>query len=255
MSALSYICDEYGSDSEDSETDNKDNELIKLRSKLPAPNLSKVPVVSSDTHTDDPQLHGGRTRSFPHVRGNWATFVYVNYIQQTDVVSDLIDKLEEVILTKVESCHRCDDFHISLSKTFVLKYHLISTFQLSLQKCFTNIESFDLGFAAVKVYCNEDRSRTFISLDVDSFTHKHLLNVSKKLDEVLTEFQLPTFYENPMFHMSVLWVNGDKKSELDSILDALNELLYQEIEKSLKTVLIETINCKSGNKYFQYSLS
>lgn len=27
MSALSYILDEYGSNSEDSETDNKDNEL------------------------------------------------------------------------------------------------------------------------------------------------------------------------------------------------------------------------------------
>ncbi|KAJ8716099.1 hypothetical protein PYW08_013384 [Mythimna loreyi] len=253
MSALSYICDEYGSDSEDCETDNKDSELN--RSKLPAPDLSKVPVVPSDVHIDDPQLHGGRLRSFPHVRGNWATFVYVNYCQQSEAICNLIDKLEEAIIKKVESCHRCDDFHISLSKTFVLKYHLISTFRSSLHKCLTNVESFDLGFAAVRIYCNEDRTRTFIALDVDPFTHKHLLNVLKKIDDVLTEFQLPTFYENPFFHMSVLWVNGDKKSELDGILDVLNEILYQETEKSLETVLIETIHCKSGNKYFQYTLS
>lgn len=48
-----------------------------FRPKLPAPDLSKVSVVPSETHLDDPQQHGGRSRSFPHVRGNWATFVFV----------------------------------------------------------------------------------------------------------------------------------------------------------------------------------
>ncbi|CAH0694122.1 unnamed protein product [Spodoptera exigua] len=186
MSSLSYISEEYGSNSEDSDTDTIGHGIT--RPKLPTPDLSKVAVVPSDTHIDDPQIHGGRSRSFPHVRGNWATFVYVNW------------------------------------------------------------------FAAVKVYCNEDKSRTFISLDVDPFSHKNLSNVSKKVDDVLTEFQLPTFYKEPSFHMSLLWTNGDKQSELDTIIDTLNDLLLQEIEKELRTVLIDTINCKSGNKYFQYSL-
>lgn len=51
--------------------------LIISRSKLPTPDLSKVAVVPADDHVDDAELHGGRTRSFPHVRGDWATFVYV----------------------------------------------------------------------------------------------------------------------------------------------------------------------------------
>lgn len=263
---LNYQCDnkvqvhntwckiEYGSNSEDSDTDTIDHGTNK-RPKLPTPDLSKVAVVPSDTHFDDPQLHGGRLRSFPHVRGNWATFVYVNYHHHTEAVFNLLKKIEEVVLTKVDTCHRCDDLHISLSKTFVLKYHLISTFSSSLQKVLSTVESFDIGFAAVKVYCNEDQSRTFLSLDVDPFSHKNLLNVSKKVDDVLTEFQLPTFYEDPSFHMSLLWTNGNKKSELDTIIDTLNDLLLQEIEKDLSTVLIDTINCKSGNKYFQYSLA
>ncbi|XP_047026512.1 U6 snRNA phosphodiesterase 1 [Helicoverpa zea] len=250
MSGLSYICDEYGSNSEDSDTD-KGQEFD--RPKLPAPNLSKVVVVASHTHTDNPELHGGRSRLFPHVRGNWASFVYVNY-DQIDAVCNLIDKLEEVVVTKSESCHRCDDFHISLSRTFVLKYHFISAFSSSLHKCLANTESFHLGFGAVKIYCNEDCSRTFISLEVDPFAQKHLQEISNKVDQVLTEFQLPPFYENPSFHMSILWVNGDKKFELESILDELNEILSQEVEKSLHAVLVETINCKSGNKYFQYKL-
>lgn len=55
--------------------------------------------------------------------------------------------------------------------------------------------------------------------------------------------------------MSVLWVNGNKKLELECILEELNELFYEDIEKSPKTFLVDTVNCKSGNKYFQYSLS
>lgn len=48
-----------------------------FRKKLPSPDLSKVRVVPSDLHVDEPELHGCRKRSFPHVRGNWATFVYI----------------------------------------------------------------------------------------------------------------------------------------------------------------------------------
>ncbi|XP_026730533.1 U6 snRNA phosphodiesterase [Trichoplusia ni] len=251
MSALSYLC-EYESNSDDSDSDLNSPKRLK-RSKLPVPNLSKVAVVPSDSHEDNAVLHEGRKRSFPHVRGNWATFVYVNY--HVDTLFDLIAKLQEVVAANIGQCHHCEDFHISLSRTFVLKYHLISPFSTSLQKTVSGIDSFHLGFAAVKIYCNEENSRTFISLDVDPLTQRHLLNLTKKVDGVLNEFQLPTFYETPSFHMSVLWVNGNKKLELESILEELNELFYENIEKSPKTFLVDTVNCKSGNKYFQYSLS
>lgn len=249
MSALSFI-NEYESNSEesDSELDTK-----RKRPRLPAPNLSKVAVVALDKHKDDPQLHDGRKRSFPHVRGNWATFVFVQY-SKVDILYELLEKLKEKVLTKVESCQRCDDFHISLSKTVVLKYHLISSFCSSLQLNLKTIDSFNLGFSSIKVYCNEENSRTFISLEVDQFTDKFLLQISKKVDQVLEDFQLPTFYEDPSFHMSVLWVNGNKKSELNSIVEDFNEILFEESEKSLKTILVDNINCKIGNKFFKYSL-
>lgn len=59
-------------------SEEKLNNIVYCRSKLPVPNLSKVAVVPSDSHEDNAVLHEGRKRSFPHVRGNWATFVYVN---------------------------------------------------------------------------------------------------------------------------------------------------------------------------------
>ncbi|CAD0200836.1 unnamed protein product [Chrysodeixis includens] len=243
MSALSSLC-EYESNSDDSDSDLSSPKRLK-RSKLPVPNLSKVAVVPLDSHKDDAVLHEGRKRSFPHVRGNWATFVYVNY--HVDTLFELIEKLQEVVTARIGLCHHCENFHISLSRTFVLKYHLISPLSTSLQKALSGIDSFHLGFAAVKIYSNDENSRTFISLDVDPFAQKHLLNLTKKVDVVLNEFQLPTFYEKPSFHMSVLWVNGNKKSELESILEELNELFYENIEKSPASFLVDTVNSKSGN--------
>ncbi|CAB3251641.1 unnamed protein product [Arctia plantaginis] len=251
MSALSSIC-EYRSDSEDSDCELDTNRFKRVR--LPPPNLSKVPVVPLSEHKDDPELHFGRMRSFPHVRGNWATFVFVQYLNVSSI-HDLLDKLEEKVVLKTGSCHKCDNFHISLSKTVVLKYHLISAFSASLQEQLKSIESFELGFVGLKVYCNEENSRTFISLTLDPFTEKYLLAITRKVDQVLEDFKLPTFYEDPSLHMSVLWVHGNKKSELNSIIESMYDTFIEESVKSLKTILVESIHCKVGNKLFQYLLS
>ena len=46
--------------------------------KLPLPAAVKNMFEStSQLKEDDPMAHGGKIRSFPHVRGNWASFVYI----------------------------------------------------------------------------------------------------------------------------------------------------------------------------------
>lgn len=49
---------------------------------------------------------------------------------------ELVNKLQSAVVKVLdkEPCQRCQDFHISLSKTVVLKYHLITPFTTSLQK-------------------------------------------------------------------------------------------------------------------------
>ncbi|XP_061715165.1 U6 snRNA phosphodiesterase 1 [Cydia pomonella] len=252
MSGLSYIGD-YGSSSEDSDAFSEDNiNIVSAKKvKLPTPNLGNVPVVGTEAHVDDPDLHKGRTRSFPHKRGNWASYVYISYPEEENLTT-LISRF--IAECPVSDLHVCDDFHISLSRTVTLMYHLITPFTKLLQNAVDSIVSFDLGFESVKIYCNEEKSRTFVSLAVDHFSNKSLLKIVDNVDDILADYKLPTFYDNPSLHMSILWANGDKKAELISVIENLNNILYQEVEKCLKTVTVNKVNCKIGNKFYQFAL-
>lgn len=252
MSGLSYIGD-YGSSSEDSDAFSEDNiNIVSAKKvKLPTPNLGNVPVVGTEAHVDDPDLHKGRTRSFPHKRGNWASYIYISYPEEENLTT-LISRF--IAECPVSDLHVCDDFHISLSRTVTLMYHLITPFTKLLQNAVDSIVSFDLGFESVKIYCNEEKSRTFVSLAVDHFSNKSLLKIVDNVDDILADYKLPTFYDNPSLHMSILWANGDKKAELISVIENLNNILYQEVEKCLKTVTVNKVNCKIGNKFYQFAL-
>ncbi|XP_050351668.1 U6 snRNA phosphodiesterase 1-like isoform X2 [Nymphalis io] len=251
MSALAYIRD-YGSEEETSEDSEKEDSEHCKKLKLPTPNLSGVSVVPSEDHIDDPSLHSGRTRSFPHVRGNWATFIYVEYPNKENLFQ-IIAKLEAIVTSFDESCIVCEDVHISLSKTFVLRYHMIKSFTSTLQNVLSNNNSFVLNFDSVEVYCNEEKTRTFIALGVDAISHAYLNNILKQIDSLLDDFKLPTFYENPSFHMSILSVIGNKKELLLKNFNNLYDIFIQH-KYILKSENINKVNCKSGNKIYQYCL-
>lgn len=252
MSALSSICD-YSSYSD--ESDSEIQEIVTKRPRLTVPDLSLVSVVTKDDHVDLPHLHDDKIRSFPHVRGNWPTFVYTKYSEENFQILEVVNKLKTILCSKIAGWQICDDFHISLSRTVVLKYHWITTFNTSLQKALKNFARFDLNFNSVNVYCNEENSRTFISFEVDVLSQEYLTAISKTIDTLLDDFKLPTFYKKPSFHMSVLWINGDKKSVLNGVLSELNHVLIQEYNNNtLTTLRVENVYCKCGNKFFQYSL-
>lgn len=58
-----------------------------------------------------------------------------------DELLRLIDKLENKLLACNKLWHRCDNVHLSVSKTFVLSYHLITPFTSSLQKAVEEFET------------------------------------------------------------------------------------------------------------------
>ncbi|XP_011564796.3 U6 snRNA phosphodiesterase 1 [Plutella xylostella] len=245
MSVLSYICD-YGSDSEDTD---REPEAKRSKTKLPGPRLEGVRTIKGDVHVDDPELHKGRTRSFPHERGNWATFVYVKYPEDSTLLK-YIAKIETAAAS-VAPVERIEDVHVSLSRTVVLKYHMIASFNSTLKSALDGIQSFDLELDSIKVYSNEDKSRTFVALKVDHFSNKFLLQIMKQVDQTLREYNLPEFYEDPSFHASILWTNGNKQEELTESLKHLQNLRNNI---TLEPVFVDKIYCKIGNKQYQYLL-
>lgn len=99
--------------------------------KLPLPNdllnqfQAQAPVI------DDPSQHGGRIRSFPHERNNWATLVYIPLRRD---LSQLHTMLKNDLLSHGIQAEIIPEPHMSLSKTLVIPHHWIEPLVDSLGK-------------------------------------------------------------------------------------------------------------------------
>lgn len=91
---------------------------------------------------DDPELHGGRKRTFAHERGNWASYCYFRLASGTLIaelrkaVQDCCDA--EGIAVALESI---EEVHLSLTKTFVLQHHWIESFIQSIRDSVSQLRS------------------------------------------------------------------------------------------------------------------
>nr|XP_005899961.1 PREDICTED: U6 snRNA phosphodiesterase isoform X2 [Bos mutus] len=214
------------------------------RGQSPLPG-QRLPVPDSVLHmfpsteegpVDDSAKHGGRVRTFPHERGNWATHVYVPYEAREEFL-DLLDALLCHAQTYVPRLVRMEAFHLSLSQSVVLRHHWILPFVQALKD---RVASFQ---------------RTFVGLEVTS-GHAHFLDLVAEVDRVMEEFDLSTFYQDPSFHISLAWCVGDARLQMEG--PCLQELqgIVDEFEDSemLLRAYAEQIRCKSGNKFFSMPL-
>ncbi|XP_026481628.1 U6 snRNA phosphodiesterase [Ctenocephalides felis] len=221
------------------------------KNRLPPPNIQLKEVAPSiDQHVEaDSSLHNGRVRSFAHERGNWATFVYIQY-EDDGLVEMMCSDLKKIF----PKLMNVDDYHISVTKTFVLRHHLIEPFVKTVKDNIKSIEKFDITFGDLQIYTNEDKTRTFVGLKVSSGV-KDLLRVVEEMDKSLEDYKLPVYYEDPSFHMSILWCTGDHKEELLELLEKLNETFYKIIESSADNfnaleLSVDRLICKTGNQLY-----
>ncbi|CAN8187018.1 unnamed protein product [Coccothraustes coccothraustes] len=224
------------------------------RPRLPVPAGLPGDPDPEEAVSDDSSRHGGRVRGFPHERGNWATHVYLPYIAQEEFL-ELLELLVSRARTYVPSLAAMEEFHLSLSQCVVLRYHWIEPFVRSLRERLAAFHRFFCVADQVKVYTNQNKTRTFIGLEV-SAGHFQLLELVSEVDSILKEFDLPTFYKDPSFHISLAWCVGDLAGrlegqclrELQDIVDGFEESAF------LLRIQWEQIRCKSGNKYFSFTL-
>lgn len=210
--------------------------------------------------------HGGRVRSFPHMRGNWPSFVHVPFsLEEHDLASCIVSyhqSLCTLLLPHgVGTLHMADPLrvHISLSRTLPIRHHWIEPLVCSLKNCIGGHKRFIISFSGPEVYCNDEKTRSFIGLKV-SKGHNKLCALVRDVDECFSKFGLQPFYKDPVFHISVCWCLGD-------ILSMKSESLQTAIEEEWRTVTSEhkidqsdcyeiiDIGYKTGNKLFTLTLS
>ncbi|XP_056649064.1 U6 snRNA phosphodiesterase 1 isoform X2 [Diorhabda sublineata] len=251
--SLSLLKD-YGEDSSDDDvpgprvstkrTFKEENESTFFKKKLPVPEVLLKCGKPVEDHVDDPLLHGGRLRSFGHERANKIEGI-------KDLVEDIVNMVPNIPLYPVE------EFHISLTKTVILKHHWITSFMESIKLRTNYFNKFMILFSILNIYCNEERTRTFVGLQIKS-GYDSLIRLVDILNLCLEEFKLPPFYKDPSFHMSIVWCVGDHEEELNSLLSKLNSKLQDLMEAYSQDcwyIYVNTLMCKSGNKLFKFDLS
>ena len=230
-------------DEEDTEEIEKPAKKIKLQN--PLKNV-KIGEEDQDQVLDDPSLHDFRVRSFPHVRGNWASYAYI----KTDLDWSPLQKLLKHCLAKQDIVAKdIPEPHLSVSKVVTLQHHWIQPFVQSFQtKLKSRVVPFNLSLGSkIKVLVNEDFTRTFITLEVQN--SKSLREIVKCCDESLIEYNKEIFYDPPEFHVSLLWTLGDQKSFIS--LEALqNSLSKWMLDEDIENTEVNSVECKIGNKFF-----
>ncbi|XP_066903409.1 U6 snRNA phosphodiesterase 1 isoform X2 [Halyomorpha halys] len=216
---------------------------------LPLPEALKC--VETEHVEDDPTLHDGRSRSFPHKRGNWTSLIYIPY-KETISVDHLFDQLYDICSPGIRLI-KVKEPHVSLTKTFVLLYHWIKEFHLSIKEKLKVLDSYEICFDGIEVYCNEDQSRTFLGLTV-GMGKTEIASSVQLFDECLKEYRLEPFYEEGSFHMSIAWCHGNKKTEVKEKLLIKKSIIDILSDKSAFSISVNAYVFKTGFKEFILNL-
>ncbi|XP_042196417.1 U6 snRNA phosphodiesterase isoform X1 [Callorhinchus milii] len=167
---------------------------------------------------------------------------------------ELTDLLLSHLLEVGASMTRMLEFHISLSQTVVLRYHWITPFVQSLKDLLSPYDRFYCVSDKVKIYCNQEKTRTFLGLEV-SAGDKYLLELVHEVDKCMEEYDLKTFYKSPSFHISLGWCLGDATAQLAKHQQELQDIVdkFEDSARILR-VYADQVRCKTGNKIFSFPL-
>ncbi|XP_068595765.1 U6 snRNA phosphodiesterase 1 isoform X2 [Brachionichthys hirsutus] len=204
------------------------------------------------SQTEDSALHDGRIRSFKHERGSWATYVYLQYHPKEDF-RELLEELLSVAAACGVVLKQQEEFHLSLSQTVVLRHHWIQPFTQSLRAGLVHYKRFACSGDRLRVYCNAEKTRTFLGMEVCA-GHVQLLDLVQAVDRTMKEFHLDTFYEDPSFHVSLAWCVGDVTGQMKECIQQLQSLVDDHEGPFLLRLECSELRCRTGNKTFCFPL-
>lgn len=228
-----------------------EEQVTKTRLPVPGCLLAMFPDEVS-SQTEESSLHGGRVRSFQHERGNWATYVYLPYHPEEEF-GELLEELLSAAGAHGAVWTPQEEFHLSLSQTVVLRHHWIQPFNQSLRAGLVHCKRFVCSAGRLKVYCNAERTRTFLGMEVCT-GHAQLLDLAQSVDRTMKEFRLETFYTEPSFHVSLAWCVGDLTGQMECIQEMQSLIDEHEEGPFLLRLDCVELRCSTGNKTFRFPL-
>ncbi|KAL7229378.1 hypothetical protein ACSBR2_007977 [Camellia fascicularis] len=200
-----------------------------------------------------PSGKASRIRSFPHVKGNYALYVYIPVRIPSAPMKELAQFLKKVssrvpglnaididiplnILCtddlKLEQASLGREFHISLGRTVPIRRHQIDSVVAMLRQKLQFQSRYWIDFNEWEVFVNDDHTRSFLSIAVKT---KGLA-------------------EDPRPHVSLAWALGD-------ISDVLKRVVEGEVRRCtmvgkyakprIFTCKFSGIDCKIGNKTYK----
>jgi len=180
------------------------------------PSLSSSLVVQ--TPKDDPALHQGRIRTVLHVDGQWASHVYVSIKVNkfSPIHKVLLDSLQTArqIEPALHDLFGLDDeennsgkhlnLHISLSRPIFLRTHQRDDLKRVVKSLAEKCSGFKVSFTTFSILTNDEKTRTFLALDVGS-GHHELKFLSDGLTSFIATLRQKEYYTDPRFHASIAW--------------------------------------------------
>ena len=255
---------EYSS-SDSSEEETPAKEEMRADISKDKPGLNKLPVPTdihklfsenSRSKLDNPADHEGRIRSFPHEAGNWATSVFLP-VEFADDIDFLLLQEKLINCLKPLEFHKMTHCHISLSRTVTIRHHWIQDMKSCLEKEFSFMLPCACEITGIKIYVNDERTRSFLGLQVVDAENR-LEEYVQIVDGCFDSYNLAKYYRPPSFHISIGWCIGDVTANISKITKQKMKEVLQNCCAELDNggyFVTEAVVLKTGNKEFVFKVS
>ncbi|TYG85176.1 hypothetical protein ES288_A13G032100v1 [Gossypium darwinii] len=188
------------------------------------------------------------------VEGNYAlhrvSSVVPNFhVVDIDVPLNTLSKEEH----KLEQVALGREFHISLGRTVPIRVHQIYSIVTMLRQKLQFQKQYWIDFNKWEVFINDDRTRTFLSLEVVTGELPEITKQIQVVNEVYKLYNLLEFYKDPRPRISLAWALDDVNGSLKKVVEQETKSYVfrgslQSRYYSICTSKVGGIECKIGNR-------
>ncbi|KAG8992627.1 poly(U)-specific 3'-to-5' RNA exonuclease [Tulasnella sp. JGI-2019a] len=170
--------------------------------------MSLPETFEAGAPADNATLHQGRQRTRPHVEGQFVAHIYIP-VQLRGRLKTLLAEIVDhtrTVLPSLQSFISEDskELHISLSRPTYLRAHQREGLNLAVKAVCRKYPPFALSFARIAVLNNDEKTRTFLALEVGA-GYLETKALSDALNVHIRALHQEAYYEAPRFHISIAW--------------------------------------------------